>query len=272
MNVEDWAEVRRLHRAEGVPIKEIAQRLGVARNTVRAALASDRPPKYERARRGSVSDAYEPQVRALLAQWPRMPGPVIVQPIGWPYSEGPLKKLLADRAVRPVVSRDTTPAPVGAGQARGPADAGGDVGVLPVPVGDDDPLAPGRRHLVRDVAADQRVSALIGPADAAGATPRSGSPGGRCPPSATGWTQSRSAAAVGPTPVAGPATRHLMAGTAPSRHRARTPRDSPRRVDDPDHGRRPRILEGRRPNRPQAAADPVPQEHGHDRRPAVRGH
>ena len=45
-----------------------------------------------------------------------------------------------------------------------------------------------------------------------------------------------------------------------------------RRVDDPDHGRRPRLLEGRRPGRPQAAADPVPQEHGHDRRPAVRGH
>jgi len=93
--VEDWAEIRRLHRAEGVPIKEIARRLGVARNTVRAALASDRPPRYERARRGSVADAYELQVRALLVSWPRMPGPVVAQRIGWPYSEGPLKKLLA---------------------------------------------------------------------------------------------------------------------------------------------------------------------------------
>lgn len=93
--MEDWAEIRRLHRAEGVPIKETARRLGVARNTVRAALASDRPPKYERARRGSVADAYEPQVRALLVEWPRMPGPVIAQRIGWPFSEGPLKKLLA---------------------------------------------------------------------------------------------------------------------------------------------------------------------------------
>jgi len=93
--VEDWAEIRRLHRAEGVPIKEIARRLGVARNTVRAALRSDGPPKYERVSRGSVADAYEPQVRALLVEWPRMPGPVIAQRIGWPYSEGPLKKLLA---------------------------------------------------------------------------------------------------------------------------------------------------------------------------------
>lgn len=93
--MEDWAEIRRLHRAEGVPIKEIARRLGVARNTVRAALASDRPPQYQRPKRGSVADAYEPQVRALLKEWPKMPGPVVAQRIGWPYSQGPLKKLLA---------------------------------------------------------------------------------------------------------------------------------------------------------------------------------
>jgi transposase len=99
LKVEDWAEIRRLHRAEGVPIKEIARRLGVARNTVRAALASDKPPKYERAPKGSVAGAYEQQVRALLREWPTMPAPVIARRIGWPYSDGPLKKLLA--RVRP---------------------------------------------------------------------------------------------------------------------------------------------------------------------------
>lgn len=97
--MEDWAEIRRLHRGEGVPIKEIARRLGVARNTVRGALASDRPPKYERARRGSVADAFEPQIRALLVEWPRMPAPVVASRIGWPYSLSPLKKRLA--AIRP---------------------------------------------------------------------------------------------------------------------------------------------------------------------------
>jgi transposase len=95
LKVENWAEIRRLHRADGVPIKEIARRLGVARNTVRAALASDRPPAYRRVSRGSVVDAFEPQIRGLLREWPRMPAPVIAQRIGWPYSEGPLKKLLA---------------------------------------------------------------------------------------------------------------------------------------------------------------------------------
>ncbi|WP_116051744.1 IS21 family transposase [Amycolatopsis palatopharyngis] len=99
LNVEDWAEIRRLHRAEGVPIKEIARRLGVARNTVRAALSSDRPPKYQRAPRGSVADAFEPQIRALLQEWPKMPAPVVAQKIGWPYSMSPLKKRLA--AIRP---------------------------------------------------------------------------------------------------------------------------------------------------------------------------
>ncbi|MFD6892402.1 IS21 family transposase [Streptomyces sp. NPDC059957] len=95
LKVEDWAEIRRLHRAEGVPIKEISRRLGVARNTVRAALSSDRPPKYERVSRGQVADAFEPRMRALLNEWPRMPAPVIAERIGWPYSMPPLRKRLA---------------------------------------------------------------------------------------------------------------------------------------------------------------------------------
>ena len=97
--MEDWAEIRRLHRAEGVPIKEIVRRLGVARNTVRSALASDRPPQYERAPRGSVVDAFESQIRAVLVEFPRMPAPVIAQRIGWPHSITPLKKRL--REIRP---------------------------------------------------------------------------------------------------------------------------------------------------------------------------
>jgi len=48
LNVEDWAEVRRLHRAEGMSIKAIGRRLRLSRNTVRAALRSSAPPRYER--------------------------------------------------------------------------------------------------------------------------------------------------------------------------------------------------------------------------------
>jgi transposase len=86
LSVEDWAEIRRLHRAEGLPIKVIARTLGVARNTVRSALASDGPPRYERAAKGSVADAFEPRIRELLAAFPSMPATVIGERIGWPYS------------------------------------------------------------------------------------------------------------------------------------------------------------------------------------------
>lgn len=97
--MEDWAEIRRLSKAEGVPIKEIARRLGVSRNTVRAALDSDRPPRYERAPRGRVVDGFEPQIRALLAEWPTMPASVVAERIGWPYTMNPLRVRL--RQIRP---------------------------------------------------------------------------------------------------------------------------------------------------------------------------
>jgi transposase len=83
LSVEDWAEIRRLHRAEGLAIKAIARLLGVSRNTVRAALASDAPPKYERKRAGSIVDAAEPRIRELLRAYPAMPATVIAERIGW---------------------------------------------------------------------------------------------------------------------------------------------------------------------------------------------
>ena len=81
--MEDWAEIRRLHRSEGLPIKAIVRVMGISRNTVRAALASDAPPKYERPRKGSVVDAVEPRIRELLAVYPTMPATVIAERIGW---------------------------------------------------------------------------------------------------------------------------------------------------------------------------------------------
>jgi transposase len=83
LTVEDWAEIRRLHRAEGMPIKAIVRTLGVSRNTVRAALASDGPPKYERKPPGSAVDAVEPRIRELLRAYPTMPATVIAERIGW---------------------------------------------------------------------------------------------------------------------------------------------------------------------------------------------
>ncbi|WP_345554646.1 IS21 family transposase [Streptomyces lannensis] len=83
ISVEDWAEIRRLHRAEEMPIRAIARKLGISRTTVRRAVASDRPPKYERAPKGSVVDAVEPKIRELLEVWPDMPATVVAERIGW---------------------------------------------------------------------------------------------------------------------------------------------------------------------------------------------
>jgi transposase len=60
--------------------------MGVSRNTVRAAVASDGPPRYERPRAGSIVDAAEPRIRELLKAYPLMPATVIAERIGWERS------------------------------------------------------------------------------------------------------------------------------------------------------------------------------------------
>ena len=84
--VEDWAEIRRLHRAEEMPIKVIARVMGCSKNTVKAALASEGPPRYVRVGSGSIVDEVEAQIRELLAAWPTMPATVIAERIGWSRS------------------------------------------------------------------------------------------------------------------------------------------------------------------------------------------
>jgi transposase len=108
MSVEDWAEIRRLHRSEGMPIKAIARVMGVGRNTVRRALAAEGPPKYERVPRGSKVDAVEPQIRELLRAYPRMPATVIAERVGWGHGITVLKDRV--RELRPLY---LPPDPVG---------------------------------------------------------------------------------------------------------------------------------------------------------------
>jgi transposase len=93
--MEDWAEIRRLHRSEGMGIKAVARQVGVSRNTVRAALAAGTPPKYVRRSPGSRVDAFEPQIRALLSVTPTMPASVIAERIGWEHSSSVLRERVA---------------------------------------------------------------------------------------------------------------------------------------------------------------------------------
>lgn len=98
--MEDWAEIRRLHFSEGLGIKTIAKQLGLARNTVRAAVRSADPPKYERPARGSIVDPVEPEIRRLLADCPSMPATVIAERIGWERGMTVLKDRV--RELRPL--------------------------------------------------------------------------------------------------------------------------------------------------------------------------
>jgi len=64
-------------------IKTIARTLGISRNTVRAAIESDAPPKYDRTPAGSAVDAFEDAIRAQLSLVPTMPATVIAERVGW---------------------------------------------------------------------------------------------------------------------------------------------------------------------------------------------
>lgn len=90
ISVEDWAEIRRLHRTEQMPARTIA------RNTVRRAIADDAPPKYQRAPKGSIVDAVEPRIRELLEQMPEMSATVIAERIGWDRGLTVLKDRVRD--------------------------------------------------------------------------------------------------------------------------------------------------------------------------------
>jgi transcriptional regulator with XRE-family HTH domain len=95
IRVQEWAEIRHLHVAEGLSQRAIAERLGVARKTVARALAAETPPTYSRPPSPSAFDAFEPRVRALLSEFPSMPATVVAERVGWSGSESWFRKRVA---------------------------------------------------------------------------------------------------------------------------------------------------------------------------------
>jgi len=93
--VDEWAEVRRLHRSEHLPIKAIARKLGISKNTVKKALRAQEVPRYQREPRGSIADAAEPAIREQLRLCPTMPATVIGERIGWERSITVLRERVA---------------------------------------------------------------------------------------------------------------------------------------------------------------------------------
>ena len=95
ITLDEWAEIRRLHRSEGLGIKAIARTLKISKNTVRRALRADEVPRYQRAPRGSIADGAEPEIREQLALCATMPATVVAERIGWDRSITVLREKVA---------------------------------------------------------------------------------------------------------------------------------------------------------------------------------
>ena len=59
VGVEQWAEIRRMHRVERLSIREISRRTGLHRKTIRRALAAEMPPRYSRPPATSKLDPFK---------------------------------------------------------------------------------------------------------------------------------------------------------------------------------------------------------------------
>jgi len=73
LDVEQWAQIRRMKQVEGLSQREIRRRTGLHRDTIRRALASGEPPRYgPRPKRPSKLEAFLPTIEELLADEPTL--------------------------------------------------------------------------------------------------------------------------------------------------------------------------------------------------------
>ena len=75
LDVEQWAQIRRMKHVEGLSQREIRRRMGLHRDTIRRALTSDKPPSYgPRPKRPSKLDPFIASIEGLLADEPTLSG------------------------------------------------------------------------------------------------------------------------------------------------------------------------------------------------------
>lgn len=109
LDVQRWAEIRRMKEVEGLSIHEIVRRTGHDRNTVRRALRREGPPRYGRPARPSKLDAFKGEIQRLLQEDPRIPGKRIrelIEALGYDGAKTILDDYL--RELRPLYERKRT--------------------------------------------------------------------------------------------------------------------------------------------------------------------
>jgi transposase len=109
IGVQQWAEIRRMKFVEGLSAHEIHRRTGLHRKTIRRALESDEPPRYERPARPSKLDPFREEIKRLLQEDPQIPAKRIRELIEEQGYDG-AKTILDDyvREVRPLYERRRT--------------------------------------------------------------------------------------------------------------------------------------------------------------------
>ncbi|NHI16853.1 hypothetical protein [Microbacterium excoecariae] len=95
--MRDREQIRRMFETAGT-IRGTARELRADRNTIRRALA---PGARDRYHRPLMADEYEPAVRDVLADHPRLTVPQVAEIIEWPGARRTLAKLVA--RIRPLM-------------------------------------------------------------------------------------------------------------------------------------------------------------------------
>lgn len=114
ISVDAWTTIRYLH-AQGMGIRRIAQEVGVARNTVRAALRAAGPPRYTRAKRPNPQlTPFAEQIATMLFEQQFIGSRILRELRRLGYQGGPtalyayLAALKAERAAGQAVMRYET--------------------------------------------------------------------------------------------------------------------------------------------------------------------
>ncbi|MBA2763501.1 MAG: IS21 family transposase [Thermoleophilaceae bacterium] len=100
LHVEQWAEIRRMSRVEGLSQRAIQRRTGIHRLTIKRALETDQPPSYgPRRKRPSKLDPYRAEIERLLGQDDELSGVRIreeIEALGYQGGKSILDELLAE--------------------------------------------------------------------------------------------------------------------------------------------------------------------------------